>query len=76
MSDDLKVSGPIEIKDNSAEHVAFELMKLISDEENPSQGDDCAQKKASNRLYYLKLYSECISTVRYSQVPEYDSSLG
>lgn len=76
MSNDLKVNGPIEIKDNSAERVAFDLMSLISDHENPQGLDDshCRAKKASSRLYYLNLYAECLTVVKHRTVPQSDSS--
>ena len=76
MADEMQVVGPIEIRDNSAERVAYDLMKLISAKENPTHGSDCAAKKASNRLYYLKLYAECLNVTKGHEVPEYDSSLG
>lgn len=74
MSNDLKVSGPIEIKDNSAERVAFDLMCVIDDHENPAGCDDCQAKKNSNRLYYLNLYADCLTAVKYRTVPQSDSS--
>lgn len=75
MSNDLKVSGPVEIKDNSAERVAFDLMTVIASNEN-SRTETCAAKKASKRLYYLKLYAECLTVVKHRTVPQSDSSLG
>lgn len=75
MSNDLKVSGPIEVKDNSAERVAYDLMSLIANNEN-SRTATCAAKEASKRLYYLTLYKECLSAVKYGTVPQSDSSLG
>ena len=76
MSNDLKVSGPIEVKDNSAERVAYDLMLMIASRENPFKGDQCQARKNSNRLYYLNLYAECVSAVKYGNVPQSDSSLG
>lgn len=76
MSNDLKVSGPIEIKDNSAERVAYDLMTLIASNENSRAGESCAAKKASKRLYYLNLYAECLTAVKHRTVPQSDSSLG
>lgn len=75
MSNDLKVSGPIEVKDNSAERVAFDLMRVIAGNENNRPQPDCAAKKASNRLYYLNLYAESLRVVKGGMVPERDSSL-
>jgi len=48
------LSGPISIKDNSKERVAFDLMSQISNHEpkdNPIK----------NRQYYLTLYTQCLS---------------
>ena len=53
MSDNVNVSGPIEIKDNSKERVALDLLKIINSYE--SQSDH--EKK---RSYYLTLYSQCL----------------
>ncbi|WP_352338225.1 hypothetical protein [Psychrobacter sp. 16-MNA-CIBAN-0192] len=62
MSNDLKVKGPIEIKDNSAERVAFDLMARISTAENYSETHP---KLAENkRHYYLELYSQCLDAVK------------
>jgi|TARA_R110000850_G_scaffold212671_4_gene338464 hypothetical protein len=74
VSNDLKIKGPVEIKDNSAERVAFDLMSLIDESENPAGLDECRAKKSSNRLYYLNLYAECIDTVKYQRIPDSDSS--
>lgn len=74
MSNDLNVKGPIEIQDNSAERVAYDLMILISNNENPAYDDQCAAKKASKRLYYLNLYKECLNVIKHSEVPASDSS--
>ena len=71
----MKIQGPVEVKDNSAERVAYDLMMVIANNENPTMGENCGAKKASRRLYYLNLYAECINTVKYQQIPESDSSL-
>lgn len=76
MADEMQIAGPIEIRDNSAERVAYELMRLISSKENPTHGSDCVAKKASNRLYYLNLYAECLNVVKGYEVPQSDSSQG
>ena len=63
MSNDLKVSGPIEIKDNSAERVAYDLMGRIA------YAEDGNQKQESNpRDYYLELYYQCLKTVKGSDL--------
>ena len=74
MADSMKIQGPVEVKDNSAERVAFDLMSVIANRENPAMGNECQARKNSSRLYYLNLYAECINTVKYQQVPESDSS--
>lgn len=71
-----KVQGLVEIKDNSAERVAFDLMTVIANKENPAMGNECQARRDSNRLYYLNLYTECLNAVKHQQVPESDSSLG
>ena len=61
MSNDLKVSGPIEvkIKNSSVERVAFDLMTTIA------FAEDGSQKQLSRpRDYYLELYYQCLTTVR------------
>lgn len=59
MSNDLKVSGPIEIQDNSAERVAFDLMSRIAYAEDGNQ-----KQESSPRDYYLELYHQCLKTVK------------
>ena len=54
MSKDLGVSGPVEIKDNSKERVAFDLMAVIVNNESR------AKQERSNRNYWLTLYSQCL----------------
>lgn len=76
MADSMNIQGPVEVKDNSAERVAFDLMSVIAGKENPARGDQCRAMKDSNRLYYLKLYTECLNAVKYHQVPDSDSSQG
>ncbi len=50
----ISVSGPIEVKSNSPERVAYELMKLIAIEENAGDQDK------SKREYWLTLYRQCL----------------
>ena len=76
MADSMSIQGPIEVKDNSAERVAFDLMSVIAHKENPVRGDQCQAMKDSNRLYYLNLYKECLNVVQGYSVPESDSSQG
>lgn len=68
MSNDLKVKGPIEIKDNSAERVAFDLMEKISNSENYSETH--AEMKENKRHYFLKLYSQCLDVVNDRGAPK------
>jgi hypothetical protein len=75
MADSMNIQGPIEVKDNSAERVAFDLMLVIDNHENPAGLDECQAKKNSDRLYYLNLYAECLTTVKHRKVPDSDSSL-
>ncbi len=59
MSNDLNVKGPIEVQDNSAERVAYDLMSRIA------YAEDGNQKQESNpRDYYLELYYQCLNTVK------------
>lgn len=74
MAESMKVQGPVEIKDNSAERVAYDLMMVINANENPSMGQPCPAKQASRRLYYLNLYAECLNVVKGYEVPQSDSS--
>ncbi|WP_114773216.1 hypothetical protein [Microvirga subterranea] len=54
MTDTTKIQGPIEIKDNSKERVAFDLLALIQHEDTARQDE------------LLELYARCLTTV---QVP-------
>lgn len=53
MADTTKIQGPIEIKDNSAERVAYELFMYIS--------TDSPQKQEEQ----LELYAKCLLTVKH-----------
>ena len=54
MSENTKITNPIEIKDNSKERVAYDLMVYISYDEK-KQGD-----KNKDRKYWLTLYAQCL----------------
>lgn len=54
MSDDVSVRGPVEIKNNSKEQVAFQLMKTINNYESR------ANQEKNHRNYWLTLYSQCL----------------
>ena len=53
MSDDIRITSPVKIKDNSKERVAFNLMEHISNLDNASDSEK------SNRNYWLTLYRQC-----------------
>jgi len=59
MSDQTRITNPVEIKDNSCERVAFELMELIANEEY----DRGTIRDTAPREYFLKLYAQCVGTV-------------
>lgn len=66
MSNSTTLSGPIEIKDNSIERVALELMQIISHSE--SVVDKEKFRKPNPREYYLKLYNQCHRVVSWNGV--------
>jgi hypothetical protein len=51
----------VHIGENSAEQVAFNLMKLIADVEGKAL---FADSNAADREWILRTYSQCIRTVR------------
>jgi len=65
MVDKTEISKPIEIKDNSVERVAFDLMEKIAYLENAtSEG----YIQPSSREYFLKLYNQCHKVVSRTSV--------
>lgn len=68
MADSMKIQGPVEVKDNSAERVAFDLMEKISNSENYSETH--AEMKENKRHYFLKLYSQCLDVVNDRGAPK------
>ena len=52
MGDKFEIKNPIEIKDNSKERVAIDLMKFIGDEE--------IERPNRDRRYWLVLYRQCL----------------
>ncbi|AMW78620.1 hypothetical protein AMD27_06795 [Acinetobacter sp. TGL-Y2] len=66
MVDKTEISKPIEIKDNSVERIAYELMLKISENEHIS--DKAKHHKPSVREYYLNLYNQCYKVVDYKDV--------
>lgn len=66
MTDKIEVSKPVEIKDNSVERVAFDLMEKIAHNErfsmenaNPNIASDQA-----TRFYWLNLYAQCLKAAQ------------
>lgn len=57
MVDKTEISNPIEIKDNSVERVALDLMSKIAKAEGYINGTYTPEQK--NRDYWLKLYNQC-----------------
>ena len=57
MSNDINVSGPVEITSDGDSRVALELMKTISMYEND-------QQKSSHRDYWLRLYRQCYKAAK------------
>ena len=60
MSGDTTITNPIEIKDNSKERVAFDLMEKISFFEHDNKEAD-----QSKREYWLTLYRQCLKATYY-----------
>lgn len=56
MSEKMEIKNPIEIKDNSVERVAFDLMEKIAQAEHAKQDNF---REPNSREYYLKLYKQC-----------------
>lgn len=65
MVDKTEITKPIEIKDNSIERIAFDLMVKIAQAEH-SRDEDFG--KPSSREYYLKLFNQCHKVVSYSNI--------
>lgn len=51
MSDDMRITGPVSIKTDSASRVAYDLMRFI--------GEDIESGDKSKREYWLTLYRQC-----------------
>lgn len=66
MTDNVQVNGPIEIKDNSTERVAYDLMSKIANNEaglNPNTYNEDIKKQQRSREYWLTLYAESYRVV-------------
>lgn len=61
MSDKTEIKNPIQIKDNSIERVAFDLMQKIVDAEISRGKDDYL--KPTPREYFFKLYNQSLRVV-------------
>ena len=57
MSEKMEINNPIEIKDNSVERVAFDLMEKIVASE--AFHKESGYKKPNSREYFLKIYNQC-----------------
>ena len=55
--DEIVVKEAIEIKNNSKERVAFDLMLKIADLEFSTAAE--RSKQQQNRVYWLRLYDQC-----------------
>jgi hypothetical protein len=53
MTDNVSVSGPVTVTNDSHSRVAYDLMIHISNYESPSESE------RHSRDYWLKLYSQC-----------------
>lgn len=65
MNDRTQITNPIEIKDNSKERVAYDLMEKIASYER-SSGASLVQEvvlKQRSRAYWLKLYNQSYKVV-------------
>jgi len=70
MNDRTQITNPIEIKDNSKERVAFDLMDKIASFERgsgPSLIRDVMEKQRS-REYWLKLYNQSYKVIDYPDI--------
>ena len=70
MTDKTQITNPIEIKDNSKERVAFDLMEKIANYERGS-GANLVQEvvtKQRSREYWLRLYNQCYKVIDYKDI--------
>ena len=65
MVDKTEITNPIQVKDNSIERVAFDLMEKIAQAEHAKQDKF---REPNSREYYLKLYNQCHKIVSWSGV--------
>lgn len=62
MTDSVRIQGPVEIKGDSRERVAFDLMEKI----NKYNADT---NIAKNEAYFFNLYRQCLRVVE-GKIPE------
>ncbi len=62
MVDKTEISNAVTIKSDSADRVAFDLMKLIADAENQEGGYFAENQR--NRSYWIKLYEQSKKIVK------------
>lgn len=55
MSDDVRITSPVSVENNTKEQVALELAKHIA---RRASNEPEAEKR--DRQYYLKLYAQCL----------------
>lgn len=65
MTETTSISNPIEIKDNSKERVAFDLMEKIATFERGSASTRSEEivSQQRNRNYWFKLYNQSLETI-------------
>ena len=66
MSEKTQITNPIEIKDNSTERVAFDLMEKIAYAESKRENGEFL--KPNSREYYFKLYNQCLKVTSWSGI--------
>ena len=74
MTENINVIKPIEVKDNSAERVALDLMNKVGGFElghGPNPNPEVRQSQ-KNREYWLNLYSDCLHVVKGGLHPSKD----
>ena len=68
MSGKMEISNAVTIKSDSADRVAFDLMKLIAEAENKSAG--IFSENQTDRSYWIKLYAQSRRIVKGSSSAE------
>lgn len=60
MSEQVKISNPIKIQDDSDSRVAFDLMQFVANAEREKD----MMGESNPRDYYLTLYQQCLRVVK------------